>query len=186
VLHYSLAAPAVRDFESSDWSRWYARHKRSRRNVAGHDRSGRDDSVVANGHARKDHRRAADPDVGTKTNWRKPSWTRWLHGMVVGVENGYQVADQAIVTDYDAVIGYDRGTSVDEDTLAEHKGTILGGAHLDWYRLAAQEQASTRDRSCGDEDRMPPINSHDGRPSTRPAEYGRGPEAGGHVTNLKH
>jgi hypothetical protein len=106
--------------------------------------------------------------------------------MVVRVENGHQVPDQAIVTDHDAVISHDRGTSVDEDTFAEHKGGILGSAHFDWDRLTAQEQASARNRSSGEEHRPPPIHSHDGRSRTRPAEYGRGPEAGGQVTNLEH
>jgi hypothetical protein len=106
--------------------------------------------------------------------------------MVVRVENGHQVPDQAIVTDHDAVIGHDRSTGVDEDPLAEDKGAMLASAHLDWYRLTAQEQASARDRSGGDEHRVPPIHSHDGRSRTRPAEYGGGPEAGWHVANLKH
>jgi hypothetical protein len=106
--------------------------------------------------------------------------------MVVRVENRCQVPDQAIVTDNDTVIGHDHRTSVDEDTLAEHKGPILGSAQLDWYRLTAQEQASAGDRSGGEEDRPPTIHSHDGRSRTRPAEHGRGPQAGGHVTNLKH
>ena len=82
--------------------------------------------------------------------------------MVVRVENGYQVPDQGIVTDFDAVIGHDRGTSVDEDTLAEDKGAVLGSAQLDWYRLAAQGQASARDRSGRDEHRVPPIHSNNG------------------------
>jgi hypothetical protein len=77
--------------------------------------------VVANGHAGKNRRETTDPDVGTKTNWRNPSWTRWLHSMVVRVENGHQIPYQAIIADYYAVIGHDRGPSVDEDTLAEHK-----------------------------------------------------------------
>jgi len=186
MLRYSRAAPAIRDIQSSDWSRWYTRHKCPRRNVAGHDRSARDDSVVANGHAGKDRRRTTDPDVATKTNWRKPGGTRRLHGMVVRVENCHQVPDQAIVTDFDAVAGHDRGTGVDEDTFAEHKGATLGSTQLDWYRLAAQEQASARDRSSGEEHWVMPIDSHDGRSRTRPAEYSRGPEAGGHVTNLNH
>jgi hypothetical protein len=186
ALCYSLATPAIRDIQSSYWSRWYARHKRPRRNVVRHDGSGRDDSVVANGHARKDRRRTTDPDVGTKTNWRNPGWTRRLCGMVVRVENSRQVPDQAIVTDNDTVIGHDSRTSVDEDTLAEHKGAILGSAHFDWYRLRAQEQASARDRSGGDKHRVPPIHNHNCRSRTRPAEPCRGPKAGGHVTNLKH
>jgi hypothetical protein len=35
------------------------------------------------------------------------------------------------------VIGNNGGAGVDEDALAEHKGAILAGAHLDWDRLAA-------------------------------------------------
>jgi hypothetical protein len=65
--------------------------------------------------------------------------------MVVRVEDGHQVTDQAIVTDYDVMIRYDRGTSVDEDALAEHKRAVRRGAHFDWYRLTAQVQASARD-----------------------------------------
>ena len=145
ALRYSRPAPAVRDIQSSDGSRWYARDERPRRNVACHDRSGRDDSVIANGYAGKDRHRTTDPDVGTETNWRNPGWTRWLHGMMVKVENGHQVPNQTTITDYNAVIGYDRGTSVDEDTLAEHKGAILGSAQLDWYGRTAQEQASACD-----------------------------------------
>jgi hypothetical protein len=38
--------------------------------------------------------------------------------MVVGVENGHQVSEQAIITKGDAVIGYDRCTRVNENTLA--------------------------------------------------------------------
>jgi hypothetical protein len=106
--------------------------------------------------------------------------------MVVRVKNGHQVSDQAMVADLDAVIGHDRGTGVDEDTLAEHKGAILASAQLDWDRLTAQEQASTRDRPAGDEHRASSVHGNDGRSRTRPAEYGRGPEAGGHVTNLEH
>ena len=34
--------------------------------------------------------------------------------------------------------------------------------------------------------RAAPIHCHDGRSRTRPAKYGRGPEACGHVTNLDH
>jgi hypothetical protein len=67
--------------------------------------------------------------------------------MVVRVENRCQVPDQAIVTDNDTVIGHANRTSVDKDTLAEHKGAILGSTYLDWYRLRAQEQTSARDRS---------------------------------------
>src|SRR4051812_10616510 len=106
--------------------------------------------------------------------------------MVVRVKNGHQIPYQATVTDHDAVIGHDGGASVDEDTLADHKGAIPGSSHLDWDRLTAQEQASALDRSAGDEHRVPPIHSHDGRSRTRPAEYGRGPEAGVQVTNLEH
>jgi hypothetical protein len=65
--------------------------------------------VIANGHTEKDRRRTTDPDIGATTNRRNPDWTRWLHAMVVRVENGYQVSDRAIVTDYDAMIGHDRG-----------------------------------------------------------------------------
>jgi hypothetical protein len=139
ALRFSLTPPAIRDIKSSDWSRWHARHNGPRRNVVIHDRSGPDDSVVANGYAGRDYRRTTDPHVGTKTNWRKPGWTRRLHRMVVSVENRHQVPDQAIVTDHDAVSGHDRGTSVDEDTVAKHERGILGGANLDWYRLTAQE-----------------------------------------------
>jgi hypothetical protein len=67
--------------------------------------------------------------------------------MVVRVENRCQVPDQAIVTDNDTVIGHANRISVDKDTLAEHKGAILGSTYLDWYRLRAQEQTSARDRS---------------------------------------
>jgi hypothetical protein len=65
--------------------------------------------------------------------------------MVVRVENGHQVPYQAIVTDDYAMIGHDGGTSVDEDTLAKHKGAMLGSAHLDRNGLTTQEQASARD-----------------------------------------
>jgi hypothetical protein len=75
--------------------------------------------------------------------------------MVVRVENRCQVPDQAIVTDNDTVIGHANRTSVDKDTLAEHKGAILGSTHLDCYRLGAQEQTSARDRSS----RVPPLQS---------------------------
>src|SRR5205807_1280346 len=110
----------------------------------------------------KDRRRTTDPDVGTKTNRCDPRWTRRLHRMVVRIENGHQISDQAIVTDDDVVSGHDCGTSVYEDTLAEHKRAILGSAQLNRYRLAAQEQASALDRSGGEEHRKPPVHSHDG------------------------
>jgi hypothetical protein len=87
--------------------------------------------------------------------------------MVVGVENGHQVPEPAIITECNAVIGYDRGTRVDEDTLAEHERAIFAGAQLDWYRLTAQKQASALDRSGREEHRPPPIHSHDGRSRTR-------------------
>ena len=125
ALSYSLAAPAIWDIQSSDWARWYAPHKRPRRNVVRYEGSGRDDGVVADGHAGKYCNRTTDPDVGTKTNWRNPGWTRRLCGMVVRVENRCQVPDQAIVTDNDTVIGHANRISVDKDTLAEHKGAIL-------------------------------------------------------------
>jgi len=80
-----------------------------RPNIARHDRPGRGDSVIANGHTERDRRRTTDPDIGATTNRRNPDWTRWLHAMVVRVENGYQVSDRAIVTDYHAMIGHDRG-----------------------------------------------------------------------------
>jgi hypothetical protein len=106
--------------------------------------------------------------------------------MMVGVEDRRQVSDQAIITDLDAMIGNDRSASVDENLLAEHKRTILGSAHLDWYSFAAQAQASACDRPTSDKHRVPSIYSYDGRSRTRPAEYGRGPETGRQVTNLKH
>jgi hypothetical protein len=65
--------------------------------------------------------------------------------MMVRVEDGNQVPDQTIVADFDSVIGNDRGTSVDENAFAEHKGAMFGSAQLDWYRLTPQEQASARD-----------------------------------------
>jgi hypothetical protein len=65
--------------------------------------------------------------------------------MVVRVEDRHQVPDQAIVTDYDVVIRYDRGTSIDEDAFAEHKGAVLACAHLNRYRLTAQVQAPASD-----------------------------------------
>jgi hypothetical protein len=82
--------------------------------------------VVANGHAGKYRRGTTNPDVGTKPNWRKPNWMRRLDGMEVSVEYGHQIPDQTIVTEHDAAIGHDRGTRVDEDTLAKHKGASLG------------------------------------------------------------
>src|SRR5438445_1394142 len=119
ALRYSPAAPAIRDIQGSDRSRWYTGYKRLRRNVARHDRSGRDDCVIANGHAGKDRRSTTDPDVGTKPNWRKPGWTRRLYGMVPIVKNGHKVPYKAMATDRDAVIGHNRGTGVDENTLAK-------------------------------------------------------------------
>src|SRR6185312_13753543 len=142
--------------------------------------------MVANGHTGKDRSRTANPDVHTKTNGSKPNWTRRLDRMEVSVENGCQVSDQAIVSDNDALIGYDRGTTVDEDALAQHERAIPGSTQLDWYRLAAQEQAAACDRSGGVEHRELPIDSHHGRSRTSPAKCGRSPEAGGHVTNLDH
>jgi hypothetical protein len=186
ALRYSLATPAIRDIQSSYWSRWYTRHKRPRWNVVRNDGSGRDDRMVANGNARKDRRRTTDPDVGTKPNWRNPGWTRRLYGMVVRVENSHQIPDQAIVTDNDTVSGHDSRTTVDEDTLAEHKGAILGSPHLDWHRLAAQEQTSACNRSGGDKHWVPPLHNHNCRSRTRPAEHGRRPKAGRHVTKLTH
>ena len=59
--------------------------------------------------AGKDRCGTTDPDVLTETNWRHPDWTRRLKGMVIRVENSYQVPDAAIVTDFDAVIGHDGG-----------------------------------------------------------------------------
>ena len=184
ALRYSLVTPATRDIQGSYWSRWYARQKRPRRNVVRNDGSGRDDRMVANGNARKDRRRTTDPDVGTKSNWRNAGWTRRLYAMVVRVENSHQIPDQAIVTDNDTVGGHDGRTTV--DTLAEHKGAILGSAHLDWHRLAAQEQASACNRSGGDKHWVPPLHNHNCRSRTRPAEHGRRPKAGRHVTKLTH
>jgi hypothetical protein len=92
-------------------------------------------SAVANGHAGKDRHRTTNPDIGTKANWRKPGRARRLDGMVVRVENRHQIPDQAIVTDFDAVIGHDRGTSVDEDTLAEDKEPCLAAPQGNESRL---------------------------------------------------
>jgi len=88
-MSYSLAAPSIGDIESSDWARRYARHKRPGRNVARHNRSSCDDSMVTYGNAGKDRCRPTDPDVVTKTNWRHPDWTRRLKGMVIRVEDGH-------------------------------------------------------------------------------------------------
>src|ERR1700682_460430 len=112
ALRYSVAAPAIRDIQRSDRSRWYARHHRPRRNVDRHDRSGRDDGVVANGHAGKDRRGTTDPDVDTKTNWRNPGRAGRFQGMVVRVENGHQGPKPAIVTEYEAAGGYRPGRDV--------------------------------------------------------------------------
>jgi hypothetical protein len=95
--------------------------------------------------------------------------------MVIRVKNGHQIPDAAIVTDYDAMISHDRGTSVDEDALADHKSSIVASADLDWYCLTAQKQASAFNRSEGDKHRMQSIDSHDGRSRTRTPEYGGGP-----------
>ena len=73
---YSVAAPAIIwDIQRSNRSRWYAGHNRPGRNVVRHDRSGRDDSVVANGHAGKDRRRSTDPNVHSETNRGDPRRT---------------------------------------------------------------------------------------------------------------
>src|SRR5712672_1446528 len=109
ALRCSVAAPAIRDIQRSDRSRWYARHKRPRRNVVRHDRSGRDDGVVANGYARKDRRRTADPDVGSEANRGNPRRARRFELMVVGVEDGHEVSNQTIVAENYAVSGHDRG-----------------------------------------------------------------------------
>jgi hypothetical protein len=145
ALRNSFAAPAVRYIQGADWSRWYACHQRSRWNVTRHDRSGRDNSVVANGHAGKNRRGATDPNVGPETNWRDPHWARGLHGMMVRVENGHEVAYPAILTQYYAVIGNDRGTSVDEHPFAQHQGSIWAGTNLNRDGLAAQAQTSALD-----------------------------------------
>jgi hypothetical protein len=70
-------------------------------------------------------------------NRRNPCWGRRFQGVVVGVENRHQVPEQAIVTDYDLMVGYHGGTGVDEDTFAKHKRAVRRGANLDWDRLAA-------------------------------------------------
>jgi hypothetical protein len=142
--------------------------------------------MVANSYAGKDSRGTTDPYVVTKSNRRNPRWTRRFQGMMVGVENCRQVSDQTIVTDLDAMIGYDGCTSVDENLLADHKGTIFGGTYFDWYGLAAETQASACDRPTGDKHRTPSVYSDYSRSRARPTEYGRGPEAGRHVTDLKH
>jgi hypothetical protein len=136
-LRHLVAAPTIRDVQSADWSRWYARHKGPRRNIVSYDSSGRNGCVIANSHAGKDYRRSTDPYVSTKTDGCNPGWTQRLQGMVVRIENGHQVSNQAIVANYDAMIRYDRGTSVDKDALAEHKRSVRCGAHFDWYRLTA-------------------------------------------------
>ena len=50
--------------------------------------------------------------------------------MMVRVENGHEVTYPAIVTQYYAVIGNDRGTSVDEHPFAQHEGSIWAGANF--------------------------------------------------------
>jgi hypothetical protein len=106
--------------------------------------------------------------------------------MVIGIENCHEVPNAAIVTDFDATVSHDRGTSVDEDALADHKGPFRTGPYLDWYRLAAQEQAPARDGTGGEKYRVHTIHSHDGRSRTGPPEYGCRPETGRHVTNSDH
>ena len=106
--------------------------------------------------------------------------------MVVRVENGYEVSNQTIVAEDYAVGGHDSGTGVNKDTLAEHKGSTLGSAHLNRHCLTAQKQTSTGDRAKGEKHRLSPVHSHDGGSRTCPAEFSRGPEAPGHVPNLDH
>lgn len=181
-----LAPPAIGDIQRSYRSRWYAGRERPRRNVACHDRSGRDDGVVANCDAGQDRRGTTDPDVGTKTNRREPGWLRRFDRMMIGVENGHQVTNQATVAEYDAASCHDRGAGVDEYALAEHKRAILGRAEFDWYRLATQKQPTALDRSGCEEHRVFPVDGHHSRSRTRPPECGGRPEAGGHVTDLDH
>ena len=106
--------------------------------------------------------------------------------MVVGIEDSHQVPDQAIVPEHNAIVGHDRATSVDEDTLAEHERGILARPQLDWYRLTAQKQAPARDGPFGQEYGAPPIDCHERRSRSSHAKCGCGPEAVGHVTNLNH
>src|ERR1700722_10533424 len=140
--------------------------------------------MVANSYAGEDGRRTTDPHVGTKTNRGNPYRNRRFQGVMVGVENGSQVSNQTIVADLDAMIGHDRSTGVDKYVLAEHKRTMFGRTHLNWNRLAAQTQAPARDRAAGNEHWVPTIYGHNGRSRTRPAEYGCGPQAGRHATDL--
>jgi hypothetical protein len=58
--------------------------------------------------------------------------------MVVGIKNSHQVSEPAIITECDAMRGYDRGTRVDEDTLTEHERAVATSANFYWYRLTAQ------------------------------------------------
>jgi hypothetical protein len=90
--------------------------------------------------------------------------------VVVGVKNGHQIAEPAIVTQYDAVIRHDRGTRVDEDALAEYEGATWAGADLDWDSLAAEEQAAALDRPGREDHRAPPIHSHEGGSRTCQSE----------------
>jgi hypothetical protein len=142
--------------------------------------------MVANGHTRKDCCRTAHPHVHTKANRSDPGWTRRLQCVMVGVENGRQVPDQAIVTDLDAMKSHDRGASVNEDLFAEHKTPILGCADFDRYCFAAQAQTFACDYPAGDEHWLSSIYRHDGGPCASPSEYGRSPEAQRHVANFKH
>jgi hypothetical protein len=80
--------------------------------------------------------------------------------MMVGVENGHEVAYPAIVTKYYAVVGHDCGTSVDEHPFAQHQGSIGAGANFNRDSLAAQAQTSALDRSGREEHRAPTIYSH--------------------------
>ena len=167
---YLVAAPAIRNIQRPNRSRRYARHNSSRRNVLGYDRSGRHDSVIPDRDAGKDCCRSTDPDVGSKTNWRDPGRARRFQGVVVGVKNGHQIAEPAIVTQYDAVIRHDRGTRVDEDALAEYEGATWAGADLDWDSLAAEKQTAALDRPGREDHRAPPIHSHEGGSRTCQSE----------------
>jgi hypothetical protein len=64
---------------------------------------------------------------------------------MVGVENGHQVSDKAVVAHLDAMSSHDCGTSIDKNLFAEHKTSILGGADFNWYCFAAQAQTSACD-----------------------------------------
>ena len=140
--------------------------------------------MVSYSHSRKDYYGTANPDVSTEENRSNTCRNGRLQLMVAGVEYGYEVPNQTIIAQNNAVVGHDRRPRVDKDAFAQYEASPLRCAQFNWHGFAAQYQTTAFDRTKRDDDRVQSVYRHHSRPSARPAESRRGQEAFRYLANL--